>query len=269
MSFGPSVGRWNDITTVPCQLFFPHRQFTHDDLTQLHERSRGGRGLVLHGDYRWTPANERLHDYTLSTLRQLLPPLRQLSVPVYLVVHFNSGSIENVAELVKRYTSTSTDNASVGQLALENMVGAGRQVGTSLDELRQFYEMLEPPYPSLCFDTQHAFAAGWLPNRRGYDDLFEFVDSYHLRLPVVHLNDSETEFGSRKDRHGGTWLGAGQLWVPERYDLLLDLIQYANDRRTMLIDEGADYKRSCRFLRQVVGQVNHSVRQSNGVLRDR
>lgn len=245
MSFGPTVGSWNDQTRVPFQLFFRQRWYTDNDLAQMTSRSRG---MVLHGDYRWTPANESLRDYTLKTLHNLLPPLDELDIPVYLVIHFNSGTLQSVAELVEQYQST--DGHSIEHLALENMVGAGRQVGCNLEHIRLFYESISQPYPALCFDTQHAFAAGWLPNNNGYQDLFEFIDSYKIKLPVIHLNDSEVEFATHKDKHGGISLGDGKLWTKERIPLLHELLNQSVDRNIMLIDEGADYRRSCSFIRE-------------------
>lgn len=247
MSFGPSVRRWEDLPAVPSQLYFDRRQYTATDREQLRQRRTG---LVLHGDYRWTPANERYRSYTLATLQTLLPPLLETAAPSYLVVHFNSGPIEAVSELVQEYQRGPSPR-SLERLCLENMVGAGNQTGRDLNDLRRFYESLTAPYPALCFDTQHAFAAGWLPNQRGYQDLFEFVDGYHLSLPVIHLNDSEVEFGSHKDRHGGTWLGHGRLWTREREQDLRYLLSQANQRQLYLIDEGASYERSCQYLRQL------------------
>ena len=247
MSFGPSVGSWSSQTKVPFQLFFPKRQITSADLKQMKSRTRG---LVLHGDYRWTPANERFRNYTLETLHNLLPVLATVDVPIYLVVHFNSGPLSSVVELVEQYQS-SADSGSIGHLALENMVGAGKQVGCNLDQLRRFYESISQPYPSLCFDTQHAFAAGWLPNHNGYNDLFEFIDGYKIKLPVIHLNDSEVDFGTHKDKHGNVHLGEGKLWTNERLPLLTDLFRQARDRNIMLIDEGSDYIKSCKFIRTI------------------
>lgn len=252
MSFGPSVNRWDELPAIPSQLYFDRRQYTDRDRQHLRQRRTG---LVLHGDYRWTPANERYRAYTLAILRALLPPLIETVAPTYLVIHFNSGPMSSVSGLIQAYQQSSPDTRrvarSIERLCLENMVGAGNQIGRNLNDLRLFYESITQPYPALCFDTQHAFAAGWLPNERGYQDLFEFVDSYHLKLPVIHLNDSEVEFGSHKDRHGGTWLGHGRLWTNERERHLKSLLIEANRRDIYMIDEGADYARSCEYLRQL------------------
>ena len=57
---------------------------------------------------------------------------------------------------------------------------------------------------AVCFDTQHAWAAGYnVADRLGLDDtLAEFDREIGLRLlRAVHANDSKKELGSAVDRH--------------------------------------------------------------------
>ena len=56
----------------------------------------------------------------------------------------------------------------------------------------------------LCFDTEHAFAAGYdLRTSQGYSDTFGELDKYVgiKRLAAFHLNDSIKDLNSRVDRH--------------------------------------------------------------------
>jgi deoxyribonuclease-4 len=62
----------------------------------------------------------------------------------------------------------------------------------------------EPERLGVCFDTAHAFAAGYeLRTRDGFEATWHaFDETLGLdRLKAVHLNDSKKELGSRVDRH--------------------------------------------------------------------
>ena len=56
----------------------------------------------------------------------------------------------------------------------------------------------------LCFDTEHAFAAGYdLRTPEGYENTFSELDKFVglKKLVAFHLNDSMKDFHSRVDRH--------------------------------------------------------------------
>lgn len=74
-----------------------------------------------------------------------------------------------------------------------------------------------------CFDTQHAFAAGYdLRTDAGYAHTFaEFDRLLGLeRLAAFHLNDARTGLGSRVDRHAH--IGQGLLGVQAFRRLMQD-----------------------------------------------
>jgi deoxyribonuclease-4 len=63
-----------------------------------------------------------------------------------------------------------------------------------------------------CFDTCHAFAAGYdIANEEGFHKVWhEFDQIIGLnKLHAIHLNDSKGEFGSRIDRH--EHIGQGKI----------------------------------------------------------
>jgi deoxyribonuclease-4 len=64
----------------------------------------------------------------------------------------------------------------------------------------------------LCFDTEHAFAAGYdLRTDEGYERTFAQLDEYIglKRLVAFHINDSLKPFNSHVDRH--EHIGKGHL----------------------------------------------------------
>jgi deoxyribonuclease-4 len=91
------------------------------------------------------------------------------------------------------------------QVWLETTAGQGAHLGYTFDQLRTMIDgVKEPDRLGICFDTAHAFAAGYeLRTREGYQATWADFDSILGldRLKAIHLNDSKRELGSRVDRH--------------------------------------------------------------------
>jgi deoxyribonuclease-4 len=89
------------------------------------------------------------------------------------------------------------------KVLLELTAGQGTCVGSTFAELAELLRLVDlPSRTGVCFDTQHAFAAGYdLVDR--YDEVWEEFDrTIGLdRLEAFHLNDSKRELGARVDRH--------------------------------------------------------------------
>jgi deoxyribonuclease-4 len=97
------------------------------------------------------------------------------------------------------------------KVLLENTAGQGTCLGHRFEHLaRLIADSADPGRLAVCFDTCHAFAAGYdLSTQEGYDATFaEFARVVGLRkLKVFHVNDSAKPLGSRVDRHAGIGLG--------------------------------------------------------------
>ncbi|MGZ8492669.1 MAG: deoxyribonuclease IV, partial [Gemmatirosa sp.] len=90
-------------------------------------------------------------------------------------------------------------------LCLETTAGAGTVLGATFEELASLIDRLPAhlqPRVGVCLDTCHVHSAGY-DLATDYDGVWQrFDDTLGLdRLKVLHLNDSKTPFGSRKDRH--------------------------------------------------------------------
>jgi deoxyribonuclease IV len=102
-------------------------------------------------------------------------------------------------------------------LVLENSVGGGGGIGTSLDELaaivdRMATREIDREAVAFCLDTAHAWGAGIDVGDPGVIDalLQGFDERIGLdRLVLVHLNDTRSGLGSRTDRH--EHLAAGRI----------------------------------------------------------
>jgi len=97
-------------------------------------------------------------------------------------------------------------------LLLENTAGEKNSVGSSFEHIGSIIDKIsERKRIGICFDTCHAFAAGYdLRTGTGLaDTLQQFDEQVGLSLlRVIHLNDSKGERGSGLDRHEHIGLGA-------------------------------------------------------------
>ncbi|MBI2347277.1 MAG: deoxyribonuclease IV [Deltaproteobacteria bacterium] len=112
------------------------------------------------------------------------------------------------------------------KVALEITAGQGSNLGYRFEQIRDMIDATkESDRLRVCFDTEHAFAAGYdIRGKDGYERTFsEFDELIGLKLlAAFHLNDSKKEFHSRVDRH--EHIGKGHIGV-EAFRLLM------NDRR--------------------------------------
>lgn len=90
-------------------------------------------------------------------------------------------------------------------LCLETTAGSGTALGATFEELAAIIARLPrslQPRVGVCVDTCHVYAAGY-DLVSAYDDVWARFDDAlgRERLRAMHLNDSKTPLGSRRDRH--------------------------------------------------------------------
>jgi deoxyribonuclease-4 len=125
------------------------------------------------------------------------------------------ASIERIAASV----NLGLERSSGVRVLLENTAGQGCAVGSRFEELAALIERIEDKSRiGVCFDTCHAFAAGYdIRTREVYEHTLDELDRVvGLRyLKALHINDTKGELGSHLDRHES--LGKGRLgWEPFR-----------------------------------------------------
>jgi deoxyribonuclease-4 len=115
-------------------------------------------------------------------------------------------------------------------LCMELTSGSGTALGSSFEELAALVDAVGERVRErlgVCVDTCHAFSAGYdLLN--DYEGVWmRFGDVIGIeRLRVLHLNDSKTPFGSRRDRHeliGEGTLGAAPFRAIMNDDRFVDI----------------------------------------------
>jgi deoxyribonuclease-4 len=90
-------------------------------------------------------------------------------------------------------------------VCMETTAGSGTALGAAFEELAGLFAMIPEPHRArmgVCVDTCHAYSAGH-DLVRDFDGVWARFDDTvgRDRLRVMHLNDSRTPFGSRRDRH--------------------------------------------------------------------
>ncbi len=96
------------------------------------------------------------------------------------------------------------------KIALENTAAQGTCLGGPFWHLGQVLRELDSPRLVVCFDTCHAWAAGYDLKTNLPDVLDDFERSIGLnKLAVVHLNDAKGVLGGHLDRH--EHIGEGEI----------------------------------------------------------
>jgi len=127
----------------------------------------------------------------------------------YLIIHIGHGlgsSEEEAMEAVSQGINQAFNRVKNRiVLLLENTAGQGTEVGYSFDQIRRIIDEVEDKERmGVVLDTAHTFEAGYdLSKKEGIESTLELFDKTIglERLHLLHLNDSKTPLGSRKDRH--------------------------------------------------------------------
>ena len=155
----------------------------------------------------------------------------------YLIIHpgAHTGAgeeygIERIIRALNIILEKSGDLGLKTMILLEDTAGSGTHLGYSFYQLKRMMEGTKDKKKiGICFDTCHAFSAGYdLSNKEGIEKTIEEMDK-NLgleRIKVIHLNDSKFPLGSRKDRHmhiGKGYIGLEGFRVLVNHKYLKDL----------------------------------------------
>ena len=137
----------------------------------------------------------------------------------FLVTHPGNATDKDLDAGLERNAAGVTESleavAGPTRVLLELTAGGGTTVGATFENLRTIIDLIpdeQRDRVGVCFDTCHAFSAG-----------YDLVDAYERvwddfdrtigldRLGLIHMNDSKHPFDSRKDRH--ETIGEGTLGI--------------------------------------------------------
>ncbi|MGH7831944.1 MAG: deoxyribonuclease IV [Candidatus Binatia bacterium] len=171
--------------------------------------------------------DESLRKKSIRAFIEEVERCETLSIP-YLIAHpgAHTGAGEEIGiktigrSLDEVHTSCPGYNVKV---ALEITAGQGSCLGYRFEQIRSMIDATrENERLRVCFDTEHAFAAGYdIRTKEGYETTFgEFDERIGLQLlAAFHLNDSKKEFHSKVDRH--EHIGKGHIGL-EAFRLLMN-----------------------------------------------
>jgi len=175
--------------------------------------------VVVHDIYLINLASPNRNIYHLSrhAFEEELERAERLGLP-YVVMHpgshLGSGEAVGLARIAQALDQAFSRTAGYKvEVVLEITAGQGDHLGYRFEHLAQIMDQVKTPERlGVCFDTCHAFAAGYdLRTPEAYAETWaEFERVLGLSaLRVIHLNDSKKGLGSRVDRHAH--IGEGKL----------------------------------------------------------
>jgi deoxyribonuclease-4 len=170
-----------------------------------------------------------------------------LEIP-FLITHPGSHRGEGVEAGLERFVENmdraiTRSKTSTVMVLIENTAGQGTNLGSTFEEIS--FIISESQYADrlgVCFDTSHAFAAGYdIRTRVTYEDTLSTFDQIIglERLKFFHINDSKRPLDSRVDRH--EHIGKGEIGL-KGFRLLLNDPRFRQHPMVLETPKGKELK---------------------------
>tara|TARA_B110000263_G_C15153238_1_gene438900 strand:- start:20 stop:859 length:840 start_codon:yes stop_codon:yes gene_type:complete len=155
------------------------------------------------------------YNKSIKTMIKEVERCNTLGIP-YLVTHLGShkgtGEEKGIQRLVNALNKVVETKADV-TILLENTAGQKNSVGSDFKQWGEiFSKCKQPDRFGVCFDTCHAFAAGYdLRKKENVKETLKIFDNEigFENLKILHLNDSKGMLNENRDRH--EHIGLGQI----------------------------------------------------------
>ncbi|MCA1764800.1 MAG: deoxyribonuclease IV [Desulfobulbaceae bacterium] len=223
-----AFARLASIDGAALQIFTANQRQWHpkqpdEEQIRLFREARAAAGsmpVASHDSYLINLASPKAEtrEKSLTALVKELRRCADLGVE-YLIMHPGTHLGEGIEAGIGRFTANldraveEADSGGKVMILLENTAGQGTNLGSSFAELAEIIARSGFPQGlGVCFDTCHAFAAGYdLRTPASYRrTMAEFDAVIGLdRLRFFHLNDATRKLGSRIDRH--EQIGKGEI----------------------------------------------------------
>lgn len=154
--------------------------------------------------------NDETYKKSKASLIEEVKRCKLLKIPfiiTHIGSHLGAGKTVGLEKIVAALDEASLDENPM--ILLENGAGSLNNIGNRIEELAMIINKVEPEI-GICFDTCHAFAAGYdLSSKLGLDSTLKAIKiNIGLdRIKLVHLNDSLGELNSHIDHHEHIGLG--------------------------------------------------------------
>jgi deoxyribonuclease-4 len=160
---------------------------------------------------------DEVYTKSVEALTEELNRCNALQIP-YLVTHLGShrgsgkeAGLQRIVDAIDTAFSGIAEEANGVMLLLENTAGTKNSMGGTFEDIRHIMDRLEhKDRIGVCFDTCHAFAAGY--ELRTVESLNKTLQHFDEvlgleNLKLIHLNDAKGGLDSRLDRHEHIGLG--------------------------------------------------------------
>jgi deoxyribonuclease-4 len=167
-------------------------------------------GVVCHALYLCNlaaPDNE-IYEKSIATMRATMDAAVAIeadAVIFHVGSHLGAGFEAGRKRVIKAMAQILERCEGDTWLCMENSAGTGGTIGRSLEELATLVDGLDRhPRLGICLDSCHLYASGYdVTDPVLVDELVGQVDATIGldRLRALHVNDSQTQLGSNRDRH--------------------------------------------------------------------
>lgn len=215
--FYKAIERGESIGCTAIQIFtksnrqWKTKELTEEEVSLFLEKKQKSfiKKINVHASYliNLGSPNKDVEKKSIEALKTELSRCDQLQIP-YLVLHpgshVNNGEEKCLKQITKNIKTIFKYKQYKTMLLLENMAGQGSTVGYSFEQLAYIVKNSEIKNIGICFDTCHAFAAGYsFSTKKEYEKMWEHFDkTIEIKnLKVIHVNDSKKACGSHVDRH--------------------------------------------------------------------
>jgi deoxyribonuclease IV len=222
------------------------KSFTESEIrafTQA-QSDTGIKNVIAHASYliNLGSANQETLAKSITALEQEIVRCNQLGIS-YLVLHPGSGLPEQacIDQITRSLTHILEKRDMPVTILLENTAGQGSVVGYTFEQLSQlFYSLKSTKRIGICFDTCHAWAAGYdFSKPASYAHMWEHFDKLIGidQVKAIHMNDSQKPRGSHVDRHEN--IGNGTLGL-EPFKLLVNDKNFKNIPKILETPKGEE-----------------------------
>jgi deoxyribonuclease-4 len=230
------------------------------------------KSIAVHASYLINigSSDKELNKKSLESLDIEFKRCQALSIP-YLILHPGScgtstpkHSMDSIANNINTILS---NNPGKSMILLENMGGQGSSIGSTFEELAEIYKKIdEKNRVGFCFDTCHAFVAGYdFRDKKSYDFLWKkFEEILGLKkLKAFHINDSKKELGSKIDRHED--IGKGKIGL-EAFRLLFNDERFFDIPKILETPKEDDLKDDVKNMQTIIKLINEPTKKKLTIL---
>lgn len=193
------------------------KKIDEKDVSELKEimREHNFKVILAHAPYTLNACSNdpHLREFAQTVMAEDLHNMEYLPENLY---NFHPGShvgqgVEKGMEFIIDMLNNILRPEQTTMVLLETMSGKGSEVGSTFEEISYILSHVDHNEKmGVCLDTCHVYSAGYdiVNDLDGVLGKFDNIIGLN-KLKAVHLNDSMTPMGSRKDRHA--CIGEGSI----------------------------------------------------------